>query len=84
VLKIEELVKYGTIKRGTKIFVFTDNFVAEQTFHHGSAKLPLLHDLMLHLHILEIDRAIFIHFIWIAGTCMSLSKEQMACQGATC
>jgi hypothetical protein len=70
VLKIEELVKDGTIPRGTEIFVFTDNFVAERAFYHGSAKSPLLHELVRRLRKLEMVGAIFIRFIWIAGTRM--------------
>jgi hypothetical protein len=60
VLKIEELVKDGTIPRGTEIFVFTDNFVAERAFYHGSAKSPLLHELVRRLRQLEMEGAIFI------------------------
>jgi hypothetical protein len=70
VLKIEELVKNGTIPPGTEIFVFTDNFVAERAFYHGSAKSPLLHDLVRRLRKLEMEGYIFIRFIWIAGTRM--------------
>jgi hypothetical protein len=47
VLKIEELIKDGTIQRGTKIFVFKDNFVSKQAFYHGAAKLRLLHELIV-------------------------------------
>jgi hypothetical protein len=68
VLKIEELVKDGTIPHGTKLFVFTDNFVAERAFYHGSAKSLLLHELVRCLRKLEMDGAIFICFFWIAGT----------------
>jgi hypothetical protein len=70
VLKIEELVKDGTIKRGSEIFVFTDNFVAERAFHNGSAKSRLLHELVVRLRKLEMEGYIFIRFIWIAGTRM--------------
>lgn len=68
-LKIEELVKDGTIPRGTKIFVFTDNFVAEGAFYyHVSAKSLLLHELVCCLHKLKMNKAI-----------LSASKAQMAC-----
>jgi hypothetical protein len=70
VLKIEELVRDGTIHRGTEIFVFTDNFVAERAFHHGSAKSRLLHELVVRLRKLEMNGDIFIRFIWVAGTRM--------------
>jgi hypothetical protein len=70
VLKIEELVKDGTIKRGSEIFVFTDNFVSERAFYDGLAKSVLLHELVVRLRKLEMDGHIFIRFIWIAGTRM--------------
>ena len=70
VLKIEELVKDGTIPAGTEIFVFTDNFVSKRAFFHGSAKSPLLHELVRRLRQLEMGGYIFIRFIWIAGTRM--------------
>jgi hypothetical protein len=63
VLKIEELVKDGTITCGTECFGFTDNFVAERAFYHGSAKSPLLHELVRRLRKLEMDGAIFIRLI---------------------
>jgi hypothetical protein len=70
VIKVEELVRNGTIRRGTEIFVFTDNFVAERAFYNGSAKSRLLHELVTRLRKLEMEGAIFIRFIWIAGTRM--------------
>jgi hypothetical protein len=70
VLKIEELVRDGTIQQGMDIFVFTDTFVVECAFYHGSAKSKLLHELIVHLRKLEMNGDIFIQFIWIAGTRM--------------
>jgi hypothetical protein len=55
VLKIKKLVANGTIKRGTKIFVFTDNFVSKRAFYHGSSKSRLLHELIVRLRKLEMD-----------------------------
>jgi hypothetical protein len=58
------------LKRGTEIFVFTDNFVSERAFYHGSAKSRLLHELIVRLRKLEMGGHLFIRFIWIAGTRM--------------
>jgi hypothetical protein len=70
VLKIEELVKNGTIPGGNEIFVFTDNFVAEGAFYHGFSKSLLLHKLVVRLRQLEMDGSIFVQFVCIAGTQM--------------
>jgi hypothetical protein len=60
-------VKDGTIPSGNEIFVFTDNFVAERTFYHGSSKSLLLHELVVRLRKLEMEGARFVWFVWIAG-----------------
>jgi hypothetical protein len=70
VLKIEELVKDGTIPSGNEIFVFTNHFVAERAFYHGSSKSLLLHELVVRLRQLEMDGSIFVRLVWIAGTRM--------------
>jgi hypothetical protein len=59
VLKIEELVKDGTIPGGNEIFVFTGNFVAERAFYHGLSKSLLLHKLVVRLRQLEMDEQYF-------------------------
>jgi len=46
VIKIEELAKRGEHHEGSELFVFTDNFVAEQAFHNGSSKSKKLHALV--------------------------------------
>jgi hypothetical protein len=55
--------------------------VAERFFYHGSAKSRLLHKLIMHLHKFEMNRNIFIQFIWIAGTHMIWQGTDRLLQG---
>ena len=64
------MVRCGQIKKGSEVFIFTDNAVMERTYIRGSSKSPKLHDLIVELRKLQMDGALIIHFIWIAGTRM--------------
>jgi hypothetical protein len=70
VLGIERGIEKGTIPTGTKIFLFTDNFVTERAYYRGTSKSKMLFDLILRLHKLEMLGKLFIHLIWVAGTRM--------------
>jgi hypothetical protein len=37
VRRVEQLVKRGTLKKGTDLFLFTDNFVTGMIWHKGTA-----------------------------------------------
>jgi hypothetical protein len=67
---VEQLVKGGKFKRGTELFLFTDNFVTEMIWHKGTACSPLLLGLVQRLRKLEIDGSLFIVVVWVAGTRM--------------
>ena len=58
----------GTIKKGTEIFLFTDNFVTERAYYRGTSSTPSLFKLVLSLRKLEMQGDIFLHMIWVAGT----------------
>jgi hypothetical protein len=70
VRRVEQLVKGGKLKRGTKLFLFTDNFVTEMIWHKGTARSPLLHGLVQRLRKLEMDGSLFIVVVWVAETRM--------------
>jgi hypothetical protein len=70
VRRVEQLVKEGRIKRGTELFIFTDNFVTESVFYKGAARSPYLHDLVERLRMLQLHGGLFVHMLWIAGTRM--------------
>jgi hypothetical protein len=70
VRRVEQLLKGDKIPRGTEIFVFTDNFVTESVFSKGAARSAHLHGLVERLKMLQLHRGLFVHVIWIAGTCM--------------
>jgi len=53
VIKIEEMATRGELHEGSELFVFTDNFVAEQAFHNGSSKSKKLHALVQRVRKLE-------------------------------
>ena len=72
VIKVMRMVKAGQIKKGSEVFIFTDNEVMEQTYTKGSSKSPKLHDLIIALRKLQMEGMLIIHFIWIAGTRMIL------------
>jgi hypothetical protein len=70
VRRVEQLVGDKTIRKGTELWLFTDNFVTENVWHKGSAKSRLLHGLVQRLRKLEMDGELFIQVVWIAGTRM--------------
>ena len=70
VIKIEELAERGELHEGSELFVFTDNFVAEQAFHNGSSKSKKLYALVQRVWKLEMNHSLFVHLVWVAGTRM--------------
>ena len=70
VIKIEELAEREELHEGSGLFVFTDNFVAEQAFHNGSSKSKKLHALVQRVRKLEMNHSLFVHLVWLAGTRM--------------
>jgi hypothetical protein len=56
----------GRIK-DCKLFVFTDNSMAEGCFYQGNSKSPHLHTLVLDLQTLEMTCGMTIHVIHISG-----------------
>ncbi len=71
-LAIEETVQQGLLCNG-ELFMFTDNFLVESSYHKGSAPRKELFDLVLRLHKLQMD-TLFLHVIHISG-------KQMCVQG---
>jgi hypothetical protein len=68
VRKVEQLVREKKLRRGTELWLFTDNFVTKMVWHKGTAKSRLLHGLVQRLKKLEMDGELFIQVVWIAGT----------------
>ena len=68
VLRLENLLQEGAMCRGTELWVFTDNAVAESSFNKGASKSKLLHDLCVRLRKAEMAHGLHIHMVWIAGT----------------
>ncbi len=66
---VGEEAKAGRLKN-CKLFVFTDNLMAEGCFYRGSSKLVHLHALVLELRTLEMTFGMTIHVIHIAGSRM--------------
>ena len=71
----------GTIPEGSEAFIFTDNFVAECTYHRGNSKSRTLFDLMLEIRELQMSGKMFIHIIWVAGTRMIAQGTDGASRG---
>ena len=57
----------GVVKRGSELFLFTDNEVTECTYFRGSSQSSRLHQMILELWKMELDGELIIHFIWILG-----------------
>jgi hypothetical protein len=70
VLRLETLLAEAAVKRGTELWVFTDNAVAESAFNKGCSKSKLLHELCARLRKAEMASSLHIHVVWIAGTRM--------------
>ena len=59
-----------TSTKGSEIFLFTDNAVAEGAFYKGTSSSKKLFNLVLKLRLLEMQAGMRIHIIHIAGTRM--------------
>ena len=70
VVALERLVKENKIEKGTEVWIFTDNKVSEYCFSKGSSRSKTLHELCVLLRLLEMSGAIYLHFVWVAGTRM--------------
>lgn len=70
VLRLEELLKAGKVKRGTELWLFTDNSVSESAFNKGSSKSKLLHELCARVRKAEMAFSLQVQVVWIAGTRM--------------
>ena len=67
VLYLKRVISSGKVKRGSELFLFTDNEVAERTYFRDSSKSSRLHMMILELRKMELDGELIIHFIWILG-----------------
>ena len=67
VTRLRNSLKSGEIKRGSEVFVFTDNSCAERTMYRGSSKSKLLHNMVLDLRKMAMVGELIIHFVWISG-----------------
>jgi hypothetical protein len=70
VLRLEDLLKSGKVKRGTELWIFTDNAVSESAFNKGSSKSKSLHELCARVRKAEMTYSLLVQVIWIAGTRM--------------
>ena len=57
-------------KKNTEIFVLTDNLVLDVVIYKGTSKTPLLFEIFLHLHQVQMKVDLILHIIHIAGTRM--------------
>ena len=67
---LERRLASGAVKRGSEVFIFTDNATAERTMFRGSSKSQLLHNMVLDLRRMEMRGDLIVHFVWISGTRM--------------
>ena len=74
VLCLKRLLCDGAVKRGSELYLSTDNEIAECTYFRGSSQSSRLHQMILELWKMELDGDLIIHFIWI-------SRKSMISQG---
>ena len=67
VIRLKRMVASGELAKGSEVWVFTDNMVAERTYFRGSSNNSKLHQLILGLRKMEMEGDLIIHFVWIAG-----------------
>ena len=84
ILGLEAELKSGKLKRGTEVFIFTDNSTTESVFTKGSSKSKLLHELAVRMRKLQMEGFIFIHIIWIAGKRMIAQGTDSVSRGDFC
>jgi hypothetical protein len=65
----------------TEYFLFTDNTTAELVFHNGTSSSPLLFELALRLHTLEMRGDFQFHMVHVAGTRMIAQGSEGISQG---
>ena len=56
------------VLKGMELFIFTDNFVFESVYYKGTSKNPLLFEIFLRLHQVQMRGELISHVIHIAGT----------------
>ncbi|KAL7571732.1 hypothetical protein ACA910_002831 [Epithemia clementina (nom. ined.)] len=81
VLRMEVLMKENKFAKRTEVFIFTDNATAKAAFYKGTSKSKLLFQLVLRLCKLEMEGQLFIHIVWVAGTCMIAQGTDGLLQG---
>jgi hypothetical protein len=67
VIRLKRMVASGELAKGSEVWVFTDNMVAERTYFRGSSNNSKLHQLIFGLRKMEMEGDLIIHFVWIAG-----------------
>ena len=67
VIRLRNSLRSGEIKRGSEVFVFTDNSCAARTMYRGSSKSKLLHNMVLDLRKMAMVGELIVHFVWISG-----------------
>ena len=69
-IQLKAMVTTGDLKKGSEVWVFTDNKTEEKTYYKGSSKSPHLHELVLELRKIEMEGLLKIHYVWFSGKIM--------------
>jgi len=67
VLRLKKLVNDGFVPKGSEVFIVTDNAVFESIYFKGSSKSHFLHETIVELKKLEMERTLIVHVFWISG-----------------
>ena len=67
VVRMKRLIEKGEISEGSEVFILTDNQVSESIFYKGSCNSLKLHELVVQLRKLGVEKDLILHVVWIAG-----------------
>lgn len=79
---LEVLLADETLKHA-EVFMFTDNSTSEAAFFKGTSKSPLLFDLVLRLHDLQIKHEVVLHVVHVSGRRMIAQGTDGLSRGQT-
>ena len=66
-ITLKRLLHEEKIDVGSKVFIVTDNSVSKSIFFKGLSKLSTLHEMIVELQKLEMERELIVCFVWISG-----------------
>lgn len=67
---LKRIIENKKIKRGSEVFLFTNNEVVEQMYFRELYHSPLLHQMIVEIRKLGMNGDLILLFVWISGKLM--------------